>query len=168
MASKSRRIALGGIMGALCILSLYLAAYLPTSRLFFYGISSVFCGVMVMEAGIKWAWVFYGATALLSIILIPDKIRAMPYIFFFGVYGIIKYYIESLKNITLELILKGLFFILSTGASAYIFKELLIAGISPKLPLWAVGAGAIVVFYIYDYAFSRFASYYIMKIKGKR
>lgn len=167
MVSNSRKIALSGVMGALCILCLYLASYLPTSRLFFYGVSSLFCACLVIEAGTGYAWTFYGATSLLAFAVIPDKIKVIPYIAFFGMYGIIKCYIERLKNIAAEILLKGLYFAASACILFFLFKNLFLIDIKYKLPVWVICIAALVVFYIYDYAYTAFVMFYQKKIKSR-
>jgi hypothetical protein len=164
MHNNSRIAALGGILGALCMICLYLAVYLPTSRLFFYGISSLFCSIMIIEFGIKAAWIFVFSTMLLSFIIIPDKIRIIPYISFFGIYGIIKYYIENIKYRTIRIALKGIFFVISVCLTAVIAKELFFADMESKLPVYVIGLIGLAVFYVYDYAYSKFIVYYKLHI----
>lgn len=167
MAKSSRKVALGGVLGALCIICLYIASYLPTGRLFFYGVSSVFCAVILMEAGTKWAWAFYFSTMSLSLILIPDKIRVMPYATFFGIYGIIKYYIEGIRNLPAAYILKGIFFILVAFIIMVAARELFTVNISSGIPEFVLAIGGLGIFYIYDYAYSRFIAYYENNISKK-
>jgi hypothetical protein len=165
--SRSKKVALGGVLGALCMVSLYLASYLPTNRIFFYGVSSIFSAVILVEAGANWAWTFYGATALLGLAVIPNKLGIVPYVVFFGIYGIIKYYIEGLRNTVIEIVLKGVFFALAAGAVFLIVRELFMAEVYSKLPLWALAIAAFIVFYIYDYAYTRFVIYYELKLRKR-
>lgn len=165
MPGRSRKVAIGGLLTALSLICIYLAVYLPTSRLFFYGVSSVFSSIMLIESGRKYAWVFYCATSLLALVLIPNKLGVLPYVAFFGIYGILKYYIESLKNIVMEIIIKGMVFVIMLALAAFTVRELFMYEISSKLPLLAIGIVALIVFYIYDYAYSKFISFYMKRLK---
>lgn len=167
MPGTSKKVALGGVLGALCIICLYLAVYLPTSRLFFYGVSSVFSSIMLVESGNRWAWIFYFATSLLALLLIPNKVGIIPYAAFFGLYGMIKYYIEGIRNTAIELILKGAFFSLGLFLAILVVKELFMGEVFSKLPLWALIIGALVVFYIYDYAYTQFVVFYETRIRKR-
>lgn len=165
MVSTGRKVALGGILGALCILFLYLAVYLPTSRLFLYCVSSLFCSVMMVESGQKWAWTFYGATSILAFIIIPDKVGIAPYLAFFGYYGIIKYYIEGTKSRVLQLALKGGFFLIALILGFILVQELFMVEILSIVPLWAAAIGAVAIFYIYDYVYTQFITYYEKRLR---
>lgn len=168
MVPKSRNIALGGVLGALCIAFLYLASYLPTSRLFLYGVSSVFSSVILIEAGHRWAWTFYGATSILGFFLIPDKMDIIPYAIFFGFYGIIKYYIEGIRLRAAQYIAKGAVFAAALVFSYILVRELFSPEFYSVLPLWALGIAAIAVLYLYDYIYTLFVIYYEKKLRKRR
>lgn len=70
--------------------------------------------------------------------IIPNKISLLPYLVFFGIYGIIKCYIESINLMPLELILKGLFFLSCEGILYILYSQVFIINISLKLPLYGV------------------------------
>lgn len=167
MVSRGRKVALGGVLGALCIAFLYLAAYLPTSRLFLYGVSSVFCSIILIENGHKWAWAFFAATSALGFMVIPDKLDIVPYLIFFGYYGIIKYYIEGLSLRVIQLVVKGVFFAAALFLGYLLVKELFVTDVITKIPVWLLGAAALAVFYLYDYVYSRFVIYYETSLRKK-
>jgi hypothetical protein len=165
MASKSKKVALGGVLGGLCVILLYLAVYLPTSRLFMYGISSVFCSIILIEAGHRWAWLFYASTSILLLIIVPDKVGLIPYLIFFGFYGILKYYIEGVRGKAVQLIIKGGVFLIAVFGAAIAAKELFTVDIYSKLPLWGLVLVALAIFYIYDYVYTLFITYYETKLR---
>lgn len=165
MSLQSRNTALGGIMAALCMICLYGAVYMPTGRISLYALSSIFCGIMVVESGVRWGWVFYGSTAILSLVLIPNKMGIVPYILFFGPYGLIKYHIESFRSRLIGFMLKACFFLLSMAATAYTVKGLFLGEVYSKLPVWALILVGLVIFYIYDYVYTTLIHYYMKKIK---
>ncbi|MDS1030275.1 hypothetical protein RDV78_07240 [Bacillota bacterium LX-D] len=164
-SSKGRRIALSGILASFVLLSLYLASLLPTNKLFFYGLSSVFSAIMILEFGASAGWFFYLGTGLLAAVFLPDKFKVFPYIVFLGHYGIWKWYIESLRNLYLEIILKSCVFNLALLGTYYLAKELLWAEVPIKIDLrwlWLAWQG---IFFVYDYALTVVINFYQKRIK---
>jgi hypothetical protein len=164
---KTSRIALSGILGALAVICLLLAVILPTNRLAFYALSSFFSSIIIIESGIKAGWLFYAATTLLSAIIIPDKLGIIPYAVFFGIYGIVKFYIERLNKLVIEYILKYVYFNLCMVLAIVLIKQFFIQSITVAIPWWAVILLLEVIFLIYDYVYTLFIAYYRNKLKSK-
>lgn len=163
--SNTRTISLNGILGALCLVSLFLATFMPTNRLALYALSSFFISVAIVESGVKAGWLFYGSTTLLALIIIPEKLGLIPYVIFFGFYGLAKYYIEKLNRIYLEYMLKFIYFNLCLGIAWLLVRQLFVLEITVKLP-WSVVVIALeVVFLIYDFVYTLFIAYYRDRLK---
>jgi len=163
--SPAGRIALSGILAAGTLLTLFLATILPTSRIFFYGLSSVFCAVVIIENGIRAGTLFYIGTSLLALILIPNKIRLIPYILILGHYPLWKTYIERINHTGKELILKLLVLNVCSLLAYYGFTALFFKNVNLPIDLRLVFLILQVVFLIYDYAFTLLISFYINTIK---
>lgn len=130
-----------------------------------FALSSFFTAVIVMEFGTKNGWFFYIASSLLAVILIPEKAGIFPYIIFFGIYGLIKYYIERLDKIILEYFLKLVYFNISLAAVALLIKQFFLDYIKLDFPWWAVIIIFEVAFIIYDYVYTLFIRYYKDKLR---
>lgn len=163
--SNAKRIALSGILGALAIVCLFLAAYLPAGRLGFYAVSSFLCAIIIIEFGGGAGWAFYAATSLLSLMLVPDKLGIVPYIMFFGIYAIIKYYIEKLDKILSEVLLKLAFFNVCLGLAYLLVRQVFSYAVDSRLPWAVLIIAAEAAFVVYDYIFSRFAAYYSLDLR---
>ena len=163
----TKKIALNGILGALAVICLLLATVLPTNRLSFYALSSFFIAVSIIESGARSGWIFYFATSLLSVIVVPDKLGIVPYAIFFGLYGLVKYYIEKLDKIIFEYILKFVFFNISAGIAVLTVSRLLEFELSMKLPWWLLVIALEIVFFIYDIVYTLFINYYREKLKPR-
>lgn len=163
--ANTRKVALGGILLALTVIILYAESVMPTSKLSLYALSSFFVSVIVIESGIRAGWIFYVASSLLALIIIPDKIALIPYLVFFGVYGIIKFYVEKLNKPVLEYIFKVAYFNACLAAAFLLIKEFFLESVRVDFPWWAVIAVLEVVFIIYDYVYTLFIQYYNQKIK---
>lgn len=163
---SSKSIALGGILAALTVLSVFLANVMPTNTFSFFVISSVFVSIILLEMGVKTAWTFYLATTFLSLILAPDKTMVIPFATFFGVYGIIKYHIEKLRKIVVEYILKLIFFNLNVVLAYFLVNAIFqTKAISDKIPVWILFLALQFIFVIYDYIYTLFINYYINRLK---
>ncbi len=167
MAEKNtaRKIALGGILLAFVVIILYAESFLPTGKFSLYVLSSFFTAAILIHLGVKTAWLFYGASCLLSLILLPEKLSLVPYILFFGVYAIIKYLVEKLNKPVISYLLKYLFFNVVLAVSYLIAGQFIAEEALTSLPVWAVIAGLQLLFLIYDYVFSLFIRYYYDRIR---
>ena len=169
MKEKNRTIALGGVLLALSAASLFLASFVPGIELSLYAFSSFFTAAMIVEAGAKGGWTFYFASALLAFFLIPNKGAALMYAVFFGLYALVKFYIERIRKVPLEILLKLLFFSGAVFVLLYFFKELFLGAVAfpDKYPLWILFAAAALVFLLYDYVFTLIIEFYRRRIRKK-
>jgi len=162
---SARKLTLGGILLALSVIVLYFATSLPTSRLSLYALSSFFVSVIVMEAGVKTGWLYYISSSLLSFFLLHNKAALVPYIVFFGVYGIVKYYVEKIDKPVFEYVLKLVYFNVCVAAAYVFIKEVFLESIEIKFP-WPVALILLqVIFIVYDYVYTLFIRYYDRKLK---
>jgi hypothetical protein len=166
---ETKKIALNGILGALAVICVLLAAILPTNKISLFALSSFFVAVSILETGARAGWIFYAATSLLALIVVPDKLGVIPYAVFFGLYGIIKFYIEKLDKIIVEYILKYVYFNACVAVAVLTVKELFMHDIviSDKIPWWLLILALEVVFFIYDYVYTLFIHYYRDRLKPK-
>ena len=162
---RSKAAALGGILLALEIVVLYAESLAPTGRLSLFALSSFFVSVIVCELGIKAGWLFYAGSALLSLALVPDKTGLLPYIIFFGLYGIIKYYAERFKNRVFEYLFKYVFFNLCLILAYYLARELFIGQMVISISPWLFVPGLEIAFAVYDYVYSLFIQYYRSRLR---
>lgn len=164
-SSGTKMLALGGILVALAVITLFLASILPTSKLSLYALSSFFIAIVIMESGIKAGWLFYVASCLLGFIILPDKLFVLPFVSFFGIYGIVKLYTEKVKIVFLEYAIKLIHFNICLILAFIFMKQFLFEKSAVAFPWWAIAAGLEVIFFIYDYVYTLFIRYYNDKLK---
>lgn len=104
--SQSQKIALGGVLAALAVVIMCLGTLIPLAT---YVCPMLCCLMLKMilsrcGKGISWAW--YGAVAILSLLMSPDKEAAAVFVFL-GYYPIVKPKLDAMK---LGFILKALLF----------------------------------------------------------
>lgn len=158
-------IAFAAVLTAFSLVILYAAAVAPTGRLGLVALAGLLPAASVVSTGLWGGLVTYGAVGLLGFLLLPDKGGVILYLVFFGLYPIVKYGIERLKNLLLEIVLKLLF---CNGAFALIwfaFRTALLGAVSfGDLALWMIWIGVNVVFLVYDYGFSKLIAFYVQRV----
>lgn len=164
---NASRVALGGVLAALSLLLLYVAAIMPSGRIGMVAVAGLVPAAGVVSGGLAAGFLCYAATGLLGLLLLPDKACAVLYLIFFGLYPIVKSAIERLRKLPVELLLKLAFFnlvlaVLLFGFSAFLLP-MLPEFLHHTLPVFVVGN---VVFLVYDYGFSKLITYYASRIRG--
>jgi hypothetical protein len=166
----TRKITLSAMLGAFTLLFLYLASIVPAGKLAFYFLSSVFIAGLVVEHETGYAFLMFVAVALLSFLIIPNRVRVLYYVLFFGHYGIGKHYIEKIRDKITAFILKLLYFNAAVALiyviSLYILgQNLILQDVGFSLPIVVLILIAQVVFVVYDYLYSLVTQYYYQKIR---
>jgi hypothetical protein len=166
MNKRTQNIAIGGICLAGSVLSLFLASIVPGAELTLYAVSSLFVAVMIIEAGMRGGWMMYSGTILLCLIIIPNKLAVIPYIFFFGLYGIIKFYAEKNKHSAIQLAVKAAVFLAVFGMGYLFFRELFFGNIQlPDFPLPILALAGLAFLFLYDFIFTQIVHLYRKRIK---
>lgn len=148
---KTFKLALGGICLALSVVFMFGASFVPGVELTLYALSSLFIAVMIIETGVKGGILLYAAAVLLGLLIVPNKLGILPYACLFGIYGILKYFIEKIKNPILQVILKIVFFASVLSAAFFGFKGLLLGSVNlPDLPAAVLIAAGVVFLLLYD------------------
>ena len=163
----AHRISLTAMFAAMSLLFLYLASILPTLRITAYFLSSVFIMGLVLEEEIGLAFLMFAAVSLLSLLLMPNILRVVPYVLFFGHYGIGKYYIQkNVKDKIVGYILKLLYYNAALALIYLLATEIVTQDVlSLGLPLWALAIIAEAAFVLYDYVFTQVTKYYYNNIR---
>ncbi|MGN1194689.1 MAG: hypothetical protein ACI4SB_04340 [Acutalibacteraceae bacterium] len=169
--SKTAKTAVGGMMAALSVVLL-----VPTVLDVFVYVLPAFAGVITMfcviEMGKTWAFGVYAATAIITMLVIPNKEAAVLYTAFFGYYPIVKAIFESKLPKPLGYLLKFAVFNAAVAVSYLLlvkvfgmpFNELM--GIDPDawwsrfaIPIMlAVGN---LVFILFDFMLTRLVTVYL-------
>jgi len=156
---KSNHIAKGGIFAALSLILLYFSSIFPTNKLFILGLASCIIPLSIMVTGIKNTIVVYSAVSLLSLLIIPSKLISVAYILIFGSYGFVKYFIEKLRNIPLEIVLKLLYFNITSATIINVYKLVLLKIPNVNVNIYLLVFVMEIAFIVYDYALTSFISY---------
>ncbi|WP_288221965.1 hypothetical protein [uncultured Clostridium sp.] len=162
---KAKEITLSAVLIALTLIILYLNLILPISTISILTLASLLIPVALIRGSMKSAILVYISSSIIGFFLLPINIILL-YILFFGIYGIVKYFIEKIKNIPLEILLKLIFFNMIFFISFFLFKSFIAIQIT-KLPLGIFWILAQVVFLVFDYALSLLITFYLERIHTK-
>ncbi len=166
---NTNAIALGGIFLALTMVFLFGASFVPGVELTLYAFSSLFVGFMVVEKGPKQGIILYVAAVLLGFILLPNKFGILPFMAFFGYYGVLKFYIEKLKKPAAQVVVKVVFFAVIMLAALRLGGELLFGTASvPGMPVAAFYIGGIAMMVVYDLIYTLAIKIYRIRIKREK
>lgn len=156
---KSVYITKGGLLTALGVILIYSSTLLPFNKLYILIAASAIIPFTAVKLNIKSSILTYASTSILSFIVCGLKGTVLAYLFFFGIFGIVKYYIEKLKNILIEIFLKLLFFNFSLSILYFLFKGFFTSELKFKFSPMLIIIVAEVIFIIYDYALTLFIDY---------
>ena len=106
--SKASVIALCGVLAALAVSLLFLGGAVPFAAIACPVLASLVLIPVYTETGKKWSVLWYAATAILGLLLAPDKEAAILFVFF-GYYPMLKKWFGRLHSPALKWIIKLLY-----------------------------------------------------------
>ena len=162
---KAKEITLSAVLTALTIVILYLNLILPISTISILTLASLLIPVALIRGSMKSAIFVYIASSIIGFFILPINIIIL-YILFFGIYGIVKFYIEKINKLPLEIFIKIIFFNIILFLSFFVFKSFIPVEIT-KLPIWLFLIIAQIVFLVFDYALTLLISFYLQRIHSK-
>ncbi len=165
--NNTRKLAFAGIMTAITVIILFFAMVIPNLKLVLYGISSLPMAAVIIECDKKTGFIFYLATAILSLILIPNKIAVLPYVTVLGLYGLIKTWAEKSPNLILEWLIKLIYLNAAGALYLWLLIKIFMPNIHFPISLWLIIIGSQICFVIYDFIYSYCVSFYEKTIRPK-
>ena len=151
-----KRVAFGGVFVALSMLFLIIASVFPFCRLVFVFCTSAVVGLSVVNYDVKFSLVQYLATAVLSLLLVPNKSFAVLYTVVVGNYPIVKFYLDRIKSKLICYGLKLVIFNLYMFVTYKIGSSILGITFDMKYPLEVLWLVMLIAFFVYDYVYTVF------------
>ncbi|MDE6520641.1 MAG: hypothetical protein K2K91_09365 [Ruminococcus sp.] len=170
MRDISYKVALGGIVSALCLMCMFLAGIMPMFYLILPMIAGILLMIIAEEVNKSWAWLTYISVSILSIFITADKESALVFIMLFGHFPILRLYIEKIRLKILRWLIKLVIF--NVCAVSFFYTTVFIFGIDQMLEdmndLGKYGAVIMlvlcnIIFVLYD--LNMHILYYLYKIK---
>jgi hypothetical protein len=102
----SSAVALGGVLAALAVVIMCMGGLIPVATFICPAVCMMIQAVVLRRCGRKVAWAWYGAVAILSLLMGPDKEAAAVFVFL-GYYPILRPRLNRMKP---NWLWKGLYF----------------------------------------------------------
>lgn len=153
MKRQTRELTFGALMAALAVTVMYLGCLIPSMELVMDMAAGLIVGTVVAAMGVKAGLLCCIAAGALALILVPSKAAALLFLIAFGLYPVVKSWLETRNRRVLEWIGKLAFFNTVLAFCTVFLKEFLFEGV--PLPLPVIFLGGNLFFLVYDYTFSR-------------
>ena len=165
VSKQTRRISACGILSALGVICLSVGSLIEVMDLSMIMIASFLIAFAVIEMGKRWAWLIWGVTALLSLLLLPNKLAALLYLMG-GMYPIVKSTLERLRPL-LSWAGKLVAFNGVQILFLLIARELFgMTGLDFSLS-WGVLLFNNVLFILFDIVLTVFITFYLVKLRRR-
>lgn len=149
-----------GIALAINQMLLYFGGMTPFNETIFLALASILIGIVIIEKGIKNGTLFFVSSALMALIIMPDKLNAAGYVFILGTYTVVKYHIERMNSLKKEILVKVMYFALVSLAASIAVNELFLnQSIMILLPVFVITLA------VYDYGATVILTSYRNKFK---
>ncbi len=143
------------------LLCVYIACTIPQITILMYFIASLFIMGIMLEKMFVTAVISFIAVAFLAFLIVPSKYMILPYIIFFGHYGIFKFVVDANVESSVGCaIVKIVYFNIALFVM-YMFDNTLFTGeIAKVISIWVIVIIAEVIFIIYDIIFTKLSTAY--------
>ncbi len=164
--NETFRLTFPALMAALSLALLYVSAVLPTGHWGVAAAAGLFPAAAVCTVGLWGGVGCYAAVAVLGLLLVPDRLVALLYALFFGLYPVVKSPMEQIKNRWLSLSVKIVYFNAVLTLFYLVFSRLFL----PALPQIVEGRGWLlylagnVIFLVYDFGLTKLIAFYQARI----
>ncbi len=163
---KVKKIALSGILTALCVVILFIGSIIETLDMTVAAIASFVIMLAIIELGSYYPVLIYAAVSVLGLLLLPNKYGVLIYCLFYGFYPMIKTRLEAkIKPRPLLFFVKLIIFAASQTAAELLWL-FIFAGSAVEDSFAIIAATvalALVTFVIFDFALSYLTAVYKLK-----
>lgn len=174
MKGNTARIAMCGMVSALSVVLMMFEGMVQIASIAMPAIAGCLLIPIVAEAGLGWAFGSYGATAVLCLLLAPDKEAALIYVLFFGYYPALFAVLGRIRNSAVRWAAKLAVFNAAAVGEAMLAAFVLGLPWEDMLPLLPMPWGALVllllanvVFVLYDFTLAGLIMEYFKRLHGR-
>lgn len=167
--SKTISIAISGVFLALSMVLLFVASIIPGIRLTVLTIAAFFIILIKKETNTAGGFIFYVASSLLSLLIVPGKTAILIYVTLLGPCAAFKPIGEKIKNPVMSWVVKLIFFNALFALTFFLFKEALFAAVAiSEYGNVLIFAIANIGFIVYDFMLTLVSGIYEKKRKTIR
>ena len=155
------------MFAAFTLLALYLADTLPILRITMYFISSLFVMGIMVERMPAAAVISFICVVFLGFLILPVKTGVLPYLFFFGHYGIFKYFVDADRRGILNLLKKLVYFNVFVALIYFQTGGWMTEQFPFAVPWWGLVIAGELAFLLYDWLFTKITQWYYGALRNK-
>ena len=163
---KTKSIAFSAILSALSVSFLYLGSVIEVLDLSTAALTSFLVVFAVIELGGAYPYLIWACTSAISLLLLPNKLPALLYLFFAGIYPILKALFERYRPLFSWSLKMSSFFIMLFGAYLAARFVFLLPEVSYAYDIVFVVL-ATLAFVLYDIAMSKIILLYLVKLRKR-
>lgn len=163
---KTYALTLCAMLSALSVALMLLGSVVEVLDLSAVMLASLCTLFVFIRLGSRRAWLLYGVTSVLALLLLPSKTVALEYLLFGGYYPILRAAVARLGRIPV-LLIKLLVFNAALTALLLLFRYLFVAvetSLALDVVTYALGNGALL---LYDYALGRVGYLFLHRLRPK-
>ncbi len=168
MKSATKTVALVAVLSAIAVVLLMLSCVIPMVDLTLIVAASFCTAVAVWRGGVKAGIMTFAVVSLLSLILLPDKTKAVGYILMFGYYPVVKLFLERIKSQPVEWLLKLAVINAGFFVNYALFRLAFTAQLEMDAPLWLIAVFYNIAFILLDIAITRVVYFLAKKLQKMR
>lgn len=161
--SHTQKLTRAGILTAMAVVFLYAGAWVPRGGIALAALACLAGAAVLIECGLWWAIGHFAVTALLALLLSPDKTPALWYALALGPWPVLKHLIERLPSAIARWALKLAVFCACMAALYFLFSAAFAASV-PRMPVYVLLPALALVFVVFDIAFSRLIGLYLRRV----
>ncbi len=165
--SKAAKGSLVVMFAVLSLLFVYMANVAPFLRVALFFLSSVFIMGIMLEQRFGAAFLVFFIVTFTGFVLVPDKAGMLPYLLFFGHYGIFKYFVDANLRGGTKTVLKLVYFNVCAAMIYFFGGGFMLALLPWELPPWLLIVLSEGVFLLYDFLFSRLTAVYYSRLRNR-
>ena len=158
-------VAVPAILGALSLVLVYVASIVPSGSWGVVAVAGLIPAAAVISVSMRSGVLCWAGVSILAFILVPGKFCALLYTVLFGLYPIVKAFLERLRKKSVEYFLKLVFFNAAFTMIYLIMKAAVLGSLPAALSVvWLLYLVGNIVFLIYDFGMSKLIALYITRI----
>lgn len=165
--NNTKTVTTAAIFSALGVVFLYIGSLVDILDLTPCCRASLILVLSVIEGGGAVAWMIYASTSVISLLILPNKYPAVLYIFFAGLYPMVKSFAERFPR-AVSAVIKLVFFNIVLTAIIYVSKNILhIPDDAFGFGKWILYPMCNVMLVIFDYMLTQLITLYNMKLRRR-
>ncbi len=167
--ANTKRLTVCAMLSALGVVLLYIGSLVELVDISMAVIASLLCVIAVIEYSGGAAWMIFGVTSILSLLLLPNKTPAVFYVLFFGFYPILKEKLEKQSRV-LSWVYKEIVFNVCLALMAVVSIFAFTVGENELINPITVSIALVMseaVFVLYDIALTRLITFYIINLRPR-